>query len=829
MYALVDRFRLFSLRELVTHSGRAAASVSVIAISAAFLVAVLGISGSITGSVERLGTDIAGNAAIEVTGVTDSGFAQAMQEQVAAVAGVRAAVPTVQVSLGTGSDAILLRGTDASSAALDSPLTSAVQNNTGLLLSVPNGVLVGPAIGHSKGDTFSLGSGEVTVAEVLRGGAFDRFNGGHFVLASLPQAQRLTDRPGQIDSLLVVLAPGSDIVAVRAGVTAAVADRAVVGDPGFKTAQTGSGIKLMKYAALMGASTAFIVAAFLIYTAMAMGIAQRRPLISTLRAVGGRGRMLVRDLFVEAAMLALIGGAIGAALGILLGRLAIAALPPATIQAVEARIDYSLPTQAIPVALAAAVITSQLASAIAARQIYRVSPIEAMAPVGVSAADSPRRWLPVAAVGAAVVLTIAALAITAAHRGMLSAAAIGALLAAEIALCFALARPIVLGAAMAARLLRAPGALGAATIERTPRRVWATLMTVTVAVTTTVATSGSNANTLDSARALFAPLAQADVWITTVDTNAYPAGPLLPADLAGKLATMPGVARVLPEQLSYAQVGSIKVMLVAAAPGVGNPVQGAIDEATLAKLYAGDGVVLSRDLGRQLGVEAGDELPLQTPSGLRKSEVLAVAPFFSLLAGSIAMQLEQLQEWFERPGATALQVDAADGVDKDKLLADIRAVVPPEFYVNTGAAALEGFSSSLSQAMSLSSSVWIIVAIIAAVALLNTLMLSVLERRRELGVLRAIGSSRSFALRMVLAEAAGIGIVGGAIGLVLGLTNQSLSAVVATDILGFDVAYEPSPVVLAFAGVALALSSLGSLPPALRAARLEIVEAIAVE
>jgi putative ABC transport system permease protein len=121
------------------------------------------------------------------------------------------------------------------------------------------------------------------------------------------------------------------------------------------------------------------------------------------------------------------------------------------------------------------------------------------------------------------------------------------------------------------------------------------------------------------------------------------------------------------------------------------------------------------------------------------------------------------------------------------------------------------------------------VVLVATVALLNTLMLSVLERRRELGVLRAMGTGRKFLMRSVLAEAAGIGIVGAVLGLALGAAVQFLGTVAIGHALTIDVAYRPSPMLLVYGMIALALALLGSIPPALRAARLPIVEALAVD
>lgn len=119
--------------------------------------------------------------------------------------------------------------------------------------------------------------------------------------------------------------------------------------------------------------------------------------------------------------------------------------------------------------------------------------------------------------------------------------------------------------------------------------------------------------------------------------------------------------------------------------------------------------------------------------------------------------------------------------------------------------------------------------LVSTAALLNTLMLSVLERRRELGVLRAMGTSRRFLLRTVLTEAAGIGVTGALLGLAVGAAVQYLATTAMSHAMTIDVVYRPSPLLLVYAAAALVLALLGSIPPSLRAARMPIVEAIAVD
>ncbi|OBG76028.1 ABC transporter permease [Mycobacterium sp. E3305] len=826
--AVASRLRVFSLRELAVHRRRTFASVAVMAVSATYLVAIFGIFGSITGSVNRLADGIAGVAALEVSGSTDAGFPDTILADVAAVPGVATAAPMIRTSATTPTGPVLLLGADASTAALGGALKDAVARPVQALSSAPDGVQVGPRVGYTKGQTLQLGSGSVRVSEVLAGKQFADLNGGHYVLAPLALAQSVSGRPGQLDSILIATRPGADVAAVRAAVTAAVNGRALVAAPSVRAARAGDGVKLMNYMALLGAAVALVVGAFLIYTTMTMAITARRPVISMLRAIGGRRVTIVGDMIGEAATLGLIGGAIGSGLGIVAGHIAIRRLPPAMTQGLEARVEYWLPGYAIPLALAATALTSVVASAMAARQVYKVAPIEALAPVGASAADVVPRWLRGVAGAGAVAVFAASIWIVIGQRGTLAFAAMAALLSAEIALGFALSAALVKATAATARSFGSVGALAAATVERAPRRVWATVMTVCIGVVTTVVITGTNADMIRSARGMLSPVADAAVWVSADPPDSYPTDPL-PQGLSERVAAVPGVARVTEGAFGFAVVGGTRVLLDGFSGGTHDALFRALDERLRADVLAGRGVVLTQNLGATLHVRAGNRLQLQTPHGPREAAVLALVPFFSTVIGTVGIDLDHLRAWFDRPAATTLQITAAPGTDPKRLLSDVRRVVPAPNQVYDGRAALAGLEAPLHQSMFIANAVWVIVVAVAAVALLNTLTLSVTERRREIGVLRAMGSSRRFTLRTVLAEAAGIGLVGGLLGLLFGLTDQWLFSLISGDIMNFPVGFRLSPMALAFTAGALTICLLGSLPPARRAARLNIIEAVSVD
>ena len=238
-----------------------------------------------------------------------------------------------------------------------------------------------------------------------------------------------------------------------------------------------------------------------------------------------------------------------------------------------------------------------------------------------------------------------------------------------------------------------------------------------------------------------------------------------------------------PTQMAFATVGDTRVMLLGIEQGSHPDIYTSMAPRDRSQLLAGEGVALSRDLGRAIGVGAGDMITLNTPTGGHRVQVLELVPYFSGMTGTIAMSLGAMQGWFQRPGASDLEITAAGGADPTEVQARIRDALPQSVFVYSGRDALEGVSSALDQVIAVISIIAWIVVVVSAVTLLNTLMLSVLDGRREIGVLRAIGATRLFTLKAVLAEAAGVGAVGGVLGLVLGTAIEYLTSVEPSRVL----------------------------------------------
>ena len=150
--------------------------------------------------------------------------------------------------------------------------------------------------------------------------------------------------------------------------------------------------------------------------------------------------------------------------------------------------------------------------------------------------------------------------------------------------------------------------------------------------------------------------------------------------------------------------------------------------------------------------------------------------------------------------------------------------------METGAQAAREAEAAGQQVGAAFNAIEIVIILGAALAILNTLTIAVTDRRRELGILRAMGTSRRLLRRSVLAEAAVVGVLGAALGLVLGIGGHYFAVLGTQQVGGAPIRYHFDPAPLALAALAaIALTLAGSWPPAWRAARLNVIEAIGYE
>ncbi|WAC56784.1 FtsX-like permease family protein [Gordonia sp. SL306] len=836
----LSRIRVLNLREIRTHRLRVATSLLVVIVASALLISVLGLYGSLTESVRQVNAAITGTAQVEVASIADSGIDEGLAGEIrGGVPAAKSVVPLIRDSVVIDNRTTALLGSDFRVTALSGELRQAVsaQQSSGIgQQDLENGIIVGAGTGLRKGQQLTINDVPVRVISVVEGDKAAVLNKGNFVFAYLGLAQRLASRADKVDSILIVAKPGVDIPALKSDVSRVVDGRAVVVDPDFRAKQAEVASSVTRDATLLVSLISLVIAGFLVFNTMNMAVASRRQSLAMMRALGARRGHLVGDLLGESALFGFVGGLIGVPIGILAGRWAIGRIPEAETDTLATAVSYHLPGYAPVIAIVACVVACVAATSLAARSVFAVSPVEAM--IAGEVADNstkPGRAVWISGVVGAVLLVAAwFVATTVPGRPAILAGAVYAV--GGLLLCYALTKQLVALVVMLTRRFRGPGQLAAVNTERAPRRAWATLMTVAVAVAVGMGTSGALDNLVGSISNSLDGLADPDFYLSSDAGGGLPTGPPMSSEIESEVAKVPGVTKVVGAHWASLNIGEAAVYVQGLEPGSLAPFVKKASPQALQRVLAGDGILLSNVLARTLDAHAGDTLRLATPSGYRDVPVIETVNYISMGSGTAAMSNTVLSDWFDRPYNTYLQVSTDPNADQTQIRERLDAVAAANpsvggqaVTVESGAEALSAAQEQAQQAGAFTIAIQWIVALAAAVALLNTLLLSVIERRRELGVLRAMGASRRFISRMVVAEAAGIALIGSVTGLVLGSALHFLSDKILSATTSIEIAYSPRPSTLLFVGVACALCIVGALVPAQRASRMNISESILTE
>ena len=830
---MITRFKMLNVRYALAHWKRSLSCVVAVAVGTALLVAIAGIYGSLTKSVATMSEDLYGKAAFEVTGAADSGLPESLVGELRGIDGVAAAEPIVKASVNVPRSGTTLLGVGPNLRVLDNRVGNELVRQAEQDKShgsPADGAVAGPGLGTAAGGTVDVGSMPVKVVFVPKGDLAEKYNAGDYLIVPLPMAQQILHQAGRVSSVFIVAKPGADLAVLSAALVRVVDHRAVVAEPQFRVAQTDNSVSLTRDTLLLVGSVALVVAMFIVFNTMNMAVVQRKPMIATLRALGARRGRLARDLLLEVALMGLLGGCAGAPLGAVLSYFAIKRLPPLILQSVDVKPDFFFPAAAVVAVITLGVVTCLLGAIWPAIVVFKASPISAMRPAELEGMGSNRMTPNWAGVGLGATLTVAAfLSAIRLHDETAFAGGVLALVG-ILVLFWALAPALVAASARLAATMGPSGQVSRSTMTQSAKRTWANVMIVTIAVALGSVTNGVLSNVVDSTGGFFAPLAKADVYLSATAKDVVPVGPVIPAGVEGQVRQIPGVASVIPVQYAFVNVGSDRVLVVGGGPGTVTPAFSAMEPSVRAKVAAGDGAVISRQLARRLHRGVGDQLTLGTPSGEKSVQILDVIDYLTSERGMIALSLPTIQTWFQRDGATYLEVHVADRKDAGQVLRQAEKIAAAkDLYAYSGQDAVEAGRAAVAQMGSLAVFVQWIVALLAAMALFNAFMISVIERTREIGVLRAMGASRRYIARSILVESSSVALLGGALGLLTSLVVHRLGTLIMSTVTAMTVRFAVSPIDLLSLAVAVILCWAGALLPASRAAKSPIVDALEVE
>ncbi len=680
--------------------------------------------------------------------------------------------------------------------------------------------------------------------------------GGDEVLVTLPTAQALLDAAGRINIMEANYNTADD--GQRAAIQRAIEARL---GPDYRfgalpdSSEVFSTIKMAQIMFNAFGFLALFMGGFIIFNTFRTLVAERRRDLGMLRAVGASRRAITGLILIES----LIQGAVGTLLGILLGY----ALTALVMRAVSPILDSVLRLRmGMPVVSAGLVALTTtiglgvtvLAGLLPALSAGRVTPIEALRPA--PAADRARGRLGASTVAGIALAVISTAALFSENTGLVTAGALVFLLG-LVLLAPALVRPITaaFGALLARTLAReGTGLLAQGNLARQPTRAAITASTSMVAMAILVVCGGMMLIITGSFLGAFKKMLNSDYLLVPPAITVWGNNVGVDEELIEQIKTLDGVGLV--SALRFASTtADVKMVL----PAKGAPQAGAGDGVTVgvlgidpvaypqamgmiftegqpdqayAALSGARAMIVNGVFASSTGIQPGDSVALMTLSGRQSYRVVAVATdYLNAKVMTAYISQENMAADFGVSESVFAQVSLAPGADRAAAEAALRDALKdyPQFSLASGQAYYQQFAAMINTAFSGMYLLFAFMAVPSLIAMLNTLAIGVIERTREIGMLRAVGSTQKQVRRMIVAEGLLLSALGTVFGMLAGL-YLSYAMTGAFRMVGMPVNYVfPWNGLLYAAGVGLLCGALAAIIPARQAARLQIVQALRYE
>jgi len=641
----------------------------------------------------------------------------------------------------------------------------------------------------------------------------------------------LLDGRDQLTSIVARGLPGAaegelrDAVAAAlpAGVEALTGDQLTAEE---REALEGDFLGFVRVFLLAFAGVAMLVATFSIHNTFTILVAQRTRESALLRAIGASRRQILASVAVEALLVGVTASVVGAGAG-----LGVATALKSLLESfgMEMDIDGVVVTGgALAVAIATGILVTLVASAVPAVKAARVAPMAALRESAIDGGAPSRRRAAAGAVllAAGVLLTVLA---TSSADGAMARAGLGALavVVGAVVLGPAAARPIagVLGAPVAA-LRGQPGRLARRNAVRNPRRTagTASALLVGVAVVALFATIAASIKT-----SIDETVARTFGGDLVIVQDGFSGAGLDPA-LADAVRALPEVATSAALSDAVATTTGGAVVLPTAVDPSTLPAVLDLDvrEGSMGELRAGT-VAVSRWYADDRGLDLGDPLPMTFADGASIAPTVAAIYGVRDIVGDVTMALEDWVPHAPQRSDVAVLIGLAPGVGLEAGEAAVQRVAERfaapdvqdrEEYVDSVAAQIDAMLTLVYGLLGLA-------VLIALMGIANTLSLSIHERTRELGLLRAIGQTRGQLRATVRWESVIVALFGTVGGLGLGTFLGWGLVRAVSEQEGFGTFTVPFGSLAAIAALAAVAGVVAAVRPARRAARLDVLDAIA--
>ncbi len=672
--------------------------------------------------------------------------------------------------------------------------------------------------------------------------------GNEQVLVTLTQAQKLFDMSGRISVIEANLTTKdkAESEAIVNTIKDQLGNTYTLGglSSGSEFATT------MQNAAVIFEMIGFLALAmggFIIFNTFRTIVAERRHDIGMLRAIGANRTTIIGLVLTEGLVQGVIGTAIGIGLGYLLGVGATVGMNPFIKQLVNMELVPVIDPSQFVVSIILGVGVTLFSGLLPALNASRVTPMEALRP---SLSEVMQRISRIGTIVGAVMLVIAVVGLL---SGNFALVALGGLfvLVGLVLVAPALVKPIanMFGAMLALIFAReGTGELAQGNLTRQPSRAAVTASATMIGLAIVVGAGGMIFSIVGLAEGMFSRTLGSDYLLLPPSIAVWKGDVGASASLKAKINAVPGVGAV--SSLRYAQSSLRSVALKTGTGETAIAVLG-IDPVEYPKLSGMDfqkgnaqeafnalaaderNVIVNGILAASTNLKVGDVIPLATPSGIQDYQIVAIGgEVLSMKINTIYISQSNMQLDFHKSEDIFYQVDLAPGADSAAVEQRLGQVVEdyPQFRLVAGREYVKEF---MVQYESIIAGFYVLLGVLAfpsLIAILNTLAIGVIERTREIGMLRAIGATRGQVWKTIVAEALLLSALGTAFGILAGL-YLSYVFVQGLNVAGYmKMAYTfPLDGVLAAIAAGLIFGVLAALLPARQASSMEIIRALRYE
>ncbi|HYP26628.1 MAG TPA: FtsX-like permease family protein [Blastocatellia bacterium] len=793
---------------------------------------------------------LAGKATLQVS-AGDPGFPEDVLKVVRSTDGVKLAEPVIEaVARPTSEDAgnILIIGLDISSSPeiheyqfeeRGGPVSDSLE-----FISHHDSILITSqfAQDHNLGEHDKLelytsqGPKEFTVRGIIKGVGAGEIFGGHVAVMDIYSAQYVFDRGANIDRIDVMTDPDAGVEPVR--------DKLVERlGPGFEVSRPAARGQDVEYATatirqgyLISSLVALLVGAFIIFNSLNTAVTQRRHEIGTLRALGVERRYIQLMFLVEAALFGMIGAVLGVVGGFYLALIARATSISSTMyqhMVVPPSPSFSLEYAFTSAGLGLA--ASLVAAWFPARAASRLDPVLALRNVETVPSKYPFTGLRFTAGTLSIIASLLLIRFTTPHVGLtlqLSYAALTLfgfiIMLPDLSEWIARAlRPIM------DRAFGSEGLLAIDAIIESPKRTSATVAALMISLAFVFSTWAFIQSQKSSIVKSFDRLTNSDLFVFNHGrTYSFPEG------LGPLIGSLPGISRVESARFVSVPYGGHRVGVLALdTSGFFARVESALEEGDEDEarelMPKGEGVLLAGNFSSRWGLQVGDLLKLDTPNGTLIRPVLGILNDFSAEKGTIYLDRGLYKTYWQDSGVDFFNISLNIGADRGAVKRQLQQLLAGEHqaFVFTNVEYRERMLGVVDRFFQLTYLQMVITIFVAVIGIINTLIVSVVERKREIGIIRAIGALRGQIRKMIVLESIAIAITGLTLGGMKSLVDTYFMVhTAAAVILGYSLPYHwPTTAVFLAVPVVTVVAAIAASWPANRALNMEVNEAIGVE